>query len=701
MFDTLIRNALVFDGRGNPPQPLDVGIRDGLIVALAPHLTEQAQHTVDAAGRWLTPGFVDIHTHYDLEVEVAPGLAESVRHGVTTVLMGNCSLSIACGEPQDLADVFQRVETLPAELIQRWLTQAKRWHSLDEYLAHFEHLPLGPNVALLLGHSALRLAVMGLQRAVAGPATPAEITAMAELAEQGLALGFAGLSVDMVHWHKVHGAWAGRALPSHHADYAEYAALAEVCRRRDTVFQVTPNPERPQSLLNILRLGAGSWRRPPLRMTVLSALDMDTQPLLWRTYAPLLWLYNQVAGNNLRLQTLTEAFTIYSAGPITPLFEEFASGVELNNARSAAERRALWQTPGFRQRFAADWQRPGIKTFHREFARMQIADCPQPQYIGLSIAAAAARQGCAAIDWFMDQLASADEALVWVSSGANNRPAIRQRLMSHRHILPGFTDAGAHGRNLAYFDGALALLQQAVTSGFMTPQQAIARVTSEPAAWLNLDAGVLAVGRRADLLLLDPAALQAPRRPPVLCADAVLGGAERRVNRPQPSPVCAVWVGGQMLVADGEPLPALGHTRAGRLLRPKSPIFGLAAVKARYRNRIDDLNFDHGLTDYWEIFALKHQHPANIRLHAAAVWIMYGSAMLAALLANPWWLVGIPLSNVLGQWGHRRFEPSHVDGRDALFSWRAMAALTRLAWQVLRGTYGAELARIRAKWAAQ
>jgi len=104
MLDTLIQNGLVFDGLGSVPIRADIGIQDGRIVAIAPLLSVQAREVVDASGLWITPGFIDIHTHYDLELEIAPGLSESVRHGVTSVVIGNCSLSIAIGEPNGSSD---------------------------------------------------------------------------------------------------------------------------------------------------------------------------------------------------------------------------------------------------------------------------------------------------------------------------------------------------------------------------------------------------------------------------------------------------------------------------------------------------------------------------------------------------------------------------------------------------------------------
>src|SRR5438067_5859236 len=102
MFDLLIHQATLYDGTGAPPRLADVAVRGGRIAAVEPCIDAEAAVVRDAAGLWLTPGFLDIHTHYDLEVEIAPALGESVRHGVTTVVMGHCSLSIAMGEAATL-----------------------------------------------------------------------------------------------------------------------------------------------------------------------------------------------------------------------------------------------------------------------------------------------------------------------------------------------------------------------------------------------------------------------------------------------------------------------------------------------------------------------------------------------------------------------------------------------------------------------
>ncbi|MDR3477458.1 MAG: amidohydrolase family protein [Gammaproteobacteria bacterium] len=694
MYDLLIRQALIFNGLDLPPLLGDVAIKAGVIAKIAPTIDEPALKIQDAMGLWLTPGFIDIHTHYDIEVEISPGLPESVRHGVTSIVMGNCSLSVTVGDPKTLADIFLRVETLPAELVHHWLSQAVQWQTPAAYFTHLEQLNLGPNVAAMLGHSALRAKVMGLERSLSERATKAELIAMQNLAIAALDAGCIGISIDMVHWHKVSGAFSGAALPSHHAHYEEYKMLTSVCRERDAVFQMIPNPGNLFSFVNIFRLSSGVFR-PPLRNTILSALDMSEYPALWRLFPVMTFICNRLLNGNIRFQTLTEPFTIYADGPLTPLFEEFATGVLLNSCSSREERRQLWADKKFELEFKKQWCSKLPRTFHRDLAQMTILKSPDHTMVGKTFAEVAATKNKEALALFYELLVEYDDQIRWMACGANHRPAIRQRLMAHPHILPGFSDAGAHSRHLAFFDSSLSLIRQAVSTQFISPQLAIKRVTSEPAAWFKLKTGVLREGAKADIVLLRPEKLRMPIPAPTEIKDPLLQGAIRLVKRDVDPAIASVYIAGKEVVCDGQPLPILGQEKTGTVLKSQYSMQTAAANLSRYRNRINDELWDHPFTQYWDIFLLKHQHKWNAIYHCWAVVVMYALFILAVYTRHFYWLLFMPISQLIGLIGHRLFERSAIDVRDTIFSWRAFLCLHRLFYAVISRQYSPEISRVR------
>jgi N-acyl-D-aspartate/D-glutamate deacylase len=692
MLDLIIKNGLVFDGLGSPPARRDIGIKDGKIAAIAPLISLPAPEARDAAGLWVTPGFIDIHTHYDLELEIAPGLSESTRHGVTTVVIGNCSLSLAVGEPPTLADIFQRVETIPHELIRKWLKSSVSWRSPREYLEHLRRLRLGPNVAALLGHSALRAHVMGLERSLKDRATDDELGRMRQIAKEALDAGFIGVSIDMVPWHMMSGEMRGRTIPSQHADLREYSMLADVCRERDAVFQVTPNPQRALSLVDILRMSHGLGRRP-LRATVLAALDSVADRRLWRVFSPLLFALNRLLGCNIRFQTLTEPFTVYSDGPVTPLFEEFPPGVKLNDCSSRQERRELWRDAAFRESFRREWTRGRRKTFHQRLDLMRIVRCPAPEVVGKTFAEAAAQARREPVEFFFEALEEHDTDLRWVATGANDRLEQRLALMSVEFILPGFTDAGAHVQSLGYYDGAISLLKQAVSTGFMPVERAVSRVTGEPARWFRLNAGVLKEGAKADLLLINPEHLREPISEQVEIRDQSLDGAVRMVKRGSERIIEAVYINGRLAVRNGEPAESLGQEKMGDALSLSVPPDLEKVERLKRRNRINHTINDHPFVDYWDIFVLKHRNPYNIALHVLGVIVFYGLLIAALMTRNPWLLLLLPLSQMVGLAGHYFFERSHIDLQDAVFSIRASRCLNRMFFKLITGGYGREIQR--------
>ena len=197
-YDVIIRNGLWFDGTGRPARVRTLGIRDGVVrdVSAAPLAETNWACVIDAAGKWIVPGFIDVHTHYDAEVLLDPGLRESVRHGVTTVLLGNCSLSTVYADSEDAADLFSRVEAVPRDYVFGALAASKTWSTAAEYIEAIDALPLGPNVSSLLGHSDLRTAVLGLDRATDASVKPTdtELIKMAALLDDALAAGMLGMS---------------------------------------------------------------------------------------------------------------------------------------------------------------------------------------------------------------------------------------------------------------------------------------------------------------------------------------------------------------------------------------------------------------------------------------------------------------------------------------------------------------------------
>ena len=575
-FDTIIKNGRHFDGTGGPSAVRHLGIRDGHVAAVSAEPLDEAgcDDVVDAAGRWVLPGMVDIHTHYDVEVLDGPALTESVRHGVTTILLGSCSLSTVHVGPVDAGDLFGRVEAIPREHVIRAVGEHKTWDSAREYVDALESLPLGPNLAAFIGHSDLRTAVMGLDRATRKDVKPTrrQVARMAQLLREALDAGFVGMSAQQLLFDKLDGDLCrSRTLPSTFARRRELKPLRDQLRRRGRVLQAGPDVTRPQSLIT-QALGSIGWRREPLKTSLLSAADIKAIPFVIHLLRGLASLVNRLGGD-FRFQHLPVPFEVYADGIDLVIFEEFGSGAAALHLQEKVARDVLMADPAYRAAFRKDYEsKYGPRVWHRDFFDADIVACPDESVIGKSFGQVGVeRGGQHPVDAFLDLVLEHGTALRWRTTISNHRPELLAKIAREPGVQMGFSDAGAHLRNMAFYNFGLRLLKHVVDAEragrpFMSVEHAVHRLTGELADWYGLDAGHLMVGSRADVLVLDPAALDASLEEYAEAPVTQYGGLSRMVNR-NDATVSLVMIGGRAVWRDGAPTALLGRERTGRFLR--------------------------------------------------------------------------------------------------------------------------------------
>ncbi|WP_299559157.1 amidohydrolase family protein [uncultured Mycolicibacterium sp.] len=575
-YDTVIRNGRWFDGTGGPSAIRHIGIRAGRVAAISAEPLDETgcPLVVDATGKWVLPGMLDIHTHYDVEVLDGPALAESLRHGVTTVLVGSCSLSTVHCDPVDAGDIFGRVEAIPREHVIDAVRRHKHWTTAEGYIAALEDRPLGPNVAAFLGHSDIRAATMGLDRATRHDVRPtaAEQAQMERWLSAALAAGFVGMSSQQLLFDKVDGdRCRSRTLPSTFARPRELRRLKAILRRTGRVLQSGPDIANPFNLVSqaAQSLGIG---RPKLKTSLLSAADVKANPYSIHLLGPAARLVNRLGGD-FRWQHLPVPFEVYADGIDLVVFEEFGSGAAALHLRDEIERNRMFADPDYRRRFRRDYENKlGIRVWQRDFFDTEIVACPDPGVVGKSFGQVGReRGGQHPVDTFLDLVVEHGRALRWRTTISNHRPEVLRKLAAEPGIQMGFSDAGAHLRNMAFYNMGLRLLRHvrdAERAGrpFLTVEQAVHRLTGELADWYGLDAGHLRPGDRADVVVVDPAGLderlEAYAEQPV----AHYGGLSRMVNR-NDGVVSAVFVGGRAVFLDDEPTDLLGRVRTGRFLR--------------------------------------------------------------------------------------------------------------------------------------
>lgn len=579
-FDTIIRNGRWFDGTGAPSAIRNIGLRDGRVAAVTPQALDESGcgRVIDATGKWVVPGFIDVHTHYDVEVWEGPGLSESVRHGVTTVTAGSCSLSTIHVNASEAGDLFGRVEAIPRQFVLKAMDTHKSWTNGEEYIATLEGRPLGPNVCSFIGHSDMRTATMGLERATDRGITPTprELQRMEDMLTEALDAGFIGMSAMDLKFDKLDGdVCRSRTLPSTYAKWRELSRLKAVVRRRDRVLQSAPEIKRPLNLVSHALQSAGIFRKP-LKTSLLAAADAKSNQQAFHALKALATLANWLRGN-FRFQHLPVPFTVYADGIDFVIFEEFGSGEEAMHLKDSIERDDLMRDEAYRRRFRKDYDRKfGLKAWHRDFFDAIITDCPDASVIGKSFGeVGVARGGLHPVDAFLDLVIEHGPAIRWYTTISNHRPEVLKLLAAEPWVQMGFSDAGAHLRNMAFYNMGLRFLKhvrdaEKAGTPFITVEQAIHRLSGELADWYLLDAGHLRIGDRADLSIIDPEHLDDSVDAYNEAVVDQYDGLSRMVNR-NDATVAAVFISGRPVVIDGKPTDILGKVRTGSFLRAGRP----------------------------------------------------------------------------------------------------------------------------------
>ncbi|MCR9183947.1 MAG: amidohydrolase family protein [Halieaceae bacterium] len=573
--DLVIRNGQVVDGSGQAAFEADVAIRDGRIIAVGPALVVQAAEEIDAAGQLVTPGFVDIHTHYDGQVTWSNSVTPSSRHGVTTVLMGNCGVGFApckAGDRQRLVSLMEGVEDLPEVVLTTGLPWT--WESFPDYLDQLEQREYDADIATQIPHAALRVFAMG-ERAVTREAASAEDRAcMAQLAAQAINAGALGFATSRTINHR-----ASDGTPIFTLDAAEEELIAIGRALRDSgrgVLQLVSDFTDIDTELAMLRRIAEQTERP-LSLTV---MQWHNAPDKWRTVLD--WVEDcqrdglpvkaQVSGRPVGILMGFEAsFNPFS---YTPTFKSLL-------ALAPEERRAALRDPAVRAHIIEETPEPSDfpgEMLLRSWDLMYPLG-EQPDYepdATQRVSAIAARRGISpaacAYDLMLEQDGQAVLMLPVVNFADGTLNAALD-MLRHPHSLYGLGDGGAHLGFLCDASLPTHLLTYWARDRNKGERLALPEVirglTHDTADAVGLnDRGLLRPGYRADINIIDFEALTL--LPPRIQYDLPANG--RRVHQ-DANGYTATLVNGQVVQRNGQ---ATGLF-PGRLVRgpqqiAKSPV---------------------------------------------------------------------------------------------------------------------------------
>ena len=549
---TVIKNGLVVDGTGNPGFLADVLIEGDRVIEIGSNL--QGDIVIDASGRVVAPGFIDIHTHYDAQAFWDPALTPSCYHGVTTVVAGNCGFSIAPTKPQDralIANTMEKVEDMDPATLNAGIPWD--FESFPEYLASIEQHGTLLNFAAYVGHTPLRIFVMG-EQSVGRAATTDEISRMTNLVSEAMAAGAAGFATSFAVTHR--GA-DGQPIPSRWAAADEIEALCKAVGDSGRgVIGVNGGENLSFADCYVLQPKVGA----PITYTALLTTSQGTHLAAVEVHKEGLRqgvdVWPQVSCRPLSFSmTMVEPFTLNTS----PIFAELMP-------KSIDERREAFASHEWRNRVRVGWEnKQGLIP---RWDSYEIMDAPSsPDLVGRRLTDIANETGADPFDLLLElALLEPDLKLRVKAMLANDDAEGVAMLLNTEGCTLGLSDAGAHVGQLCDAVLSTDLLGSWVREKkVLTLENAVHKLTQVQADLFGFtDRGVLRVGALADVVVFDAATVSpGPVRRVV---DFPANG--ERLTADQPTGMHHLFVNGVEVQRDGKLLQPALDSLPGRLVKP-------------------------------------------------------------------------------------------------------------------------------------